>query len=430
MNHYTFDENVNREEWTSFAHTPGIKTHFLGSWAWGEVQTVRGWIPYHIGVRNSETGDLLATALVLKKPLYAGYSYFYIPRGFTMDYTNRELLAFITSGIAGFGKKHRAVFFKIDPDIKLRTLDIEGNTVEDGEENTALVQYLKAIGYTRKPLYYFFEGEQPRFTFRINTADGYDAAESRYGKIVKRRLRQANEYQLQIMDGSQNEIDEFVRLMKITQDRQDFLSHESDFYQHFYDTLAKDDMVNLYFVKMDISKTKSHLITQRDAFIAELQSLEGDDGKKAVGRRKEAEKNLLAVESQLEAVGDKPEDIVTLSAYLTVNYIDKTWTLYGGNDMEYGKFYGNYAMVDHCIEESCRRGSVIMDAFGTVGKPGVDKHLDGLHDFKRHWGGEYTEFIGEFDYILDRPMYAVYSKLIPIYHKFKLKRIKKREVNR
>ena len=426
MNQFIFEENIEKEEWQEFAKTPGIKTHFLGSWAWGEVQARRGWVPYYLGVRDSESGRLLATALVLKKALYAGYSYFYIPRGFTMDWNNRELLAFITESLIAFGRKHKAVFFKIDPDIKLRTLDLEGNTVE-GEENTSLVQYLKALGYKMRPLYYFFEGEQPRFTFRINTLDGSEAAESRYAKIVKRRLRQAAENGIQIVEGTIDDMPEFVRLMKMTEDRQGFFSHQSDFYQYFYEILSKENMANLYFAKIDIPKVKANLSNQRAQLSSELASLEGDPGKKAEGKRKEVAKNLAAVESQIEAVSNDPDEVVTVSAYLTANYIDKTWTMYGGNDMNYGKFYGNYAMVDHCIKEACRRGDVLMDAFGTVGKPGLDPQLDGLHDFKKHWGGEYTEFLGEFDYVISPAMYMAYKKLIPLYRKLKLKKIKKSE---
>ena len=423
-NYYAFDENIQKEEWMEFATTPGVKTHFLGSWAWGEVQTTRGWIPSHVGVRESEGGSLIATALVLKKPLYAGYSYFYIPRGFTMDWSNRELLAFITKSIADFGKKHKAVFFKTDPDIKLRTLDIDGKTI-DGEENTSLVQYLKAIGYKAKPLYNFFEGEQPRFTFRISTIDGAEETEARYAKIVKRRLRQAAENDIQIVEGSSSDMDEFVRLMKMTETRQGFYSHQGDFYQHFYDKLSEYGMANLYFAKLDIPKVKARLNDEQAKLTAELKSLEGDPGKKAEGKRKETEKNLVAVQGQIESLASEPDEVVTISAYLTANYIDKTWTLYGGNDMHYGRFYGNYAMFDHCIKAACERGNRFMDAFGTVGKTGVDLQLDGIHDFKRHWGGEYTEFIGEYDYIINKTMYTVYNKLIPIYRKMKLRKLKK-----
>ena len=136
---FTFDENIQKNEWMELAKKPRVKSHFLGSWAWGQVQARRGWTPYYVGVRKD--GQLAATALLLKKALYMGYCYFYIPRGFTMDYADAELLKFITDSTAAFCKKHKAIYFKIDPDIKLHTIDMDGKVIE-GEENSALVAQL------------------------------------------------------------------------------------------------------------------------------------------------------------------------------------------------------------------------------------------------------------------------------------------------
>ena len=63
--------------------------------------------------------------------------------------------------------------------------------------------------------------------------------------------------------------------------------------------------------------------------------------------------------------------------------------------------------------------------FGTIGRPHSDSRLSGLYEFKKKWGGEYTEFIGEFDYIENRPMYFMYKKLIPMYHKMVNKKLRK-----
>ena len=39
----------------------------------------------------------------------------------------------------------------------------------------------------------------------------------------------------------------------------------------------------------------------------------------------------------------------------------------------------------------------------------------GLHEFKKKFGGDYVEFIGEFDYVQNKFMYFVFTKLVPIY---------------
>lgn len=415
MRNFQFEENLSREEFNSLAlsEEANVKAHFLGSYEWGEVSSLRNRTPHYVGVR--EDGRLVATALVLERSLVAGYTYFYIPRGFTMDYSDRELLKFMTESIRQLGRRRRALYFKIDPDIKLHTVDIEGNVIP-GESNEALSAYLEFLGYRRRPLNYGFENEQPRFTFRIPLDGDISGIESGYSRTTKTRIRQALEAGVEVYEGTSEDIPEFVRLMTMTEKRQGFFSHEPEFYQYFYDILSKSDMVTLYFGKINIPAIIDKLHADREAVQAELDVLREKTSKKVQGKIKEAEKKLAAVERQLDNLADKPREEVIVSTYLITHYADKAWALYAANDMDYGKFFANYAVYQRQIRDSKEAGRRIFDVFGTVGRPEEAGSTAGLYEFKKKWGGELTEFIGEYDYILNKPVYAAYSRLIPMYH--------------
>ena len=49
----------------------------------------------------------------------------------------------------------------------------------------------------------------------------------------------------------------------------------------------------------------------------------------------------------------------------------------------------------------------------------------GLHEFKKKFGGDYIEFMGEFDYVLKPLYYFAFTKLVPIYRNYIKKRKKK-----
>ena len=424
MRNFTFEENLSREEFNGLALTEKsrVKAHFLGSYEWGEVSARRNRTPYYTGVR--ENGQIVATALVLERSLVAGFTYFYIPRGFTMDYSDRELLKFMTESLKKMGRKHRALYFRIDPDIKLHTVDIEGNVTE-GESNEALVKYLEHLGYRQKPLNYGFENEQPRFTFRIPLEGSMDEIESRYSRTTRTRIRQSHEAGVKVTEGGSEDISEFVRLMEMTEKRQGFFSHDPEFFRYFYDIMAAGGMARLYFGKVNVPEIISKLEADRTSVTAELAELEGKTGKKAAGRIKEAEKKLVSIDKQLDGLADKPKEEVTVSTYLDAQYADKTWALYAANDMDYGRFYANYAVYEQQIRDAKNEGRGTFDVFGTVGRPEEAGSTAGLYEFKKKWGGELTEFIGEFDYILNKPVFAAYSKLIPAYHRMMNRRLRK-----
>ena len=216
-----FTDHIDKKEYEEFVKNHK-KSHFLQSYAWGEVSKIRGLTPHYVGVK--ENNKLIATALLLEKKLLLGYTYFYIPRGFILDYSNKELIDFITKEIVNYTKTYKSLYFLIDPDIKLHTIDKNGEIIE-GENNYELVEFLKNIGYKHKKLNYFFEGNQPRFTFRVNTKIKEEEIRNNYSKSVRRWIKTADKFKVETFIGKKEQIKEFVRLMKITEKRQGFFSH-------------------------------------------------------------------------------------------------------------------------------------------------------------------------------------------------------------
>lgn len=391
-------KELEKEEYIDF--TKKNNAHFLQSYEWGQLSKKRGYIPYYLGMYDDN--KLVATALLLKKNLFLGYSYFYIPRGFTIDYKDFSLLKEFTIILKEFLKKEKSIFCRIDPDIKLHTIDENANPI-DGENNYKLVSYLESIGYKHRTLTYFFETMQPRFTFRIDLNKSEEELNKNYSQMVRHHIKRATKYGIEVLEGNKDLIQEFVRLMKLTEKRQDFFSHEDKFYYDFYDIFK--DHLTILLASINLNDVVSYLDSE----------IEKNDERK--------EKLILEKEKYLELL--KSHEKYYVSGYYMVTYGNKSWYLYGANDMDFKNLYGNYKLFDYQIKKAKSLGSEIFDEFGTVGKPNSNSNLVGLHEFKRKWGGEYTEFIGEFDLVLNKLMYFLYTKLIPIYHKIVNRRLKK-----
>lgn len=391
----TFVTDIKEKEYTDFVINHE-KSHFLQSYEWGQISKSKGLEPFYVGLKEND--KLIATALLLKKKLPLHYSYFYIPRGYTLDYNNYELIKEFTKQIEKFTKKHNALFFKIDPDIKLHTIDKQANKIE-GENNYKLVDNLKKIGFKRKKLNKFFEREQPRFTFRV-MLDNEENIDKRYSKTAHRFIKKANTYQVETYIGTKEELKEFTRLMKLTEIRQNFFSHDDKYYEKFYDIFHKNDHVALMLAKISPEK-----------IIKTLQEQLSKIDRKEIDIIKKKQEEIDFFQNRK----DKKEIVV--SAYLTVFYGNKAWYLYGANDMDYKMTLSNYKLFDFQIKQSYKRKIEIFDEFGTIGDVHTDNKLIGLHEFKKKFGGEYTEFIGEFDYIQKPFMNFLYSLIIPIRRK-------------
>ncbi|NLK39871.1 MAG: aminoacyltransferase [Clostridiales bacterium] len=402
-----FTSQVSEAEYTVFVKNHP-KSHFLQSYEWGQAARYRGWIPYYTAV--TEKGRIIAAALLLKKELPLGYSYFYIPRGYVLDYENTELLAFFTREIDRFTGGRRSIFFLIDPDIKLHEIDREATTLE-GENNYPLVAALENIGFKRRPLTYYFETYQPRYTFRIDLSPELSVIRKNYDKSTDQCRKYLDRYSGEIYEGGAEDIEHFNVLMRMTEKRQNFYNGDYGYYRRFYEIFSKSGLVSLILVRLNFAKTVAGL----DRKLADLQKSKSIDP--------DRQQKLLTERHFFEERAKEAEGAV-ISACMNVTYGDKSWYLYAGNDKTYKMVCASHRLVDYQIENAKRRGLRFFDLFGTIGnRVGSDKkhaksysRIYGLHEFKKKFGGEYIEFIGEFYYIQRPVLYKAYRWIAHFRH--------------
>ena len=102
-----FIENIEKNKYEKFVENHKTKSHFLQSYDWGVFSKEnKNVTPYYVGLVD-DNDKLVATALLLQRKMYLGYSYFYSPRGFVCDYNDKEVIKEFTQKIKEFAKKKK-----------------------------------------------------------------------------------------------------------------------------------------------------------------------------------------------------------------------------------------------------------------------------------------------------------------------------------
>lgn len=408
------------DEYEKFVlHHP--KSHFMQSYSWGEVMKHKNFEPHYVVMKDDD--KIVASALMLKKNLLKGYSYYYIPRGFILDYHDDSLLEEFTKYLKDYAKKNKAIFIKIDPDIKLHNLDIDGNVIGD-ENEFSLIQQLESLGYRHLGFYKDFSKEQPRYTFRLNLDRDWASIYGGMHPTTRKILNKKNQYNLEMYKGDLNDIDAFYQTMIETANREGITQKSLDYYKSFYTILNKQNMSDLYIVKVNIGNLKENFGKHVDNIQGEINTLNSTEYKNVDKKKnllKDLEKKLEKANQELEEINNIQQEEIVLSSIITVKYGNKVWTIHGGNSTLLRNLNSNYLLYHEIIKDAYEEGYKIIDFFGTSGEANPDKSnpIYGIHNFKKRLGGEYTEFIGEFDLVTNKFMYFLYNKLIPIYRKIK-----------
>ena len=432
-------KKLEKDVFDNFVLNHPTKSHFLQSAEWGEFCKVEKHLtPYYLGLVNDDD-KIEATVLLLQKHLPFNLSYFYAPRGFVLDYTNKELFKTMTKKVIEFAKKKKAIFIKIDPDIIFRSYNYlsEENKLEVNGND--LYNYFKEVGWKHLGFTKNFETMQPRYTFRINLNQSLEDIENHFSKTTKQRITKSQKLETEVKIGTESDLDDFYNLMMLTENRKDFVSYNKEYYNTLYEIFNgnKNTKAVLFLGKIDFKKTLNTLDNNLKNINNQISIMPIDNlSKSAKNKLNELQKQRENIKNDIEKYTQyqkKYGNKLTLSAHMIIIYGNKAWVLYAGNHNDLSESYVNYNTYFEHIKY-CKDNEIkIYDQFGTIGDLSNDNPRLGLHEFKKKFGGDYVEFLGEWDYIINKPLYFFFTKLVPLYRNIIRKRSKKEikhEVNK
>ena len=399
-----------------------LKAHFLQSYAWGQfAKKEKKQTPFYVGLVD-DNDNILGAALLLQKHLPLGFSYFYSPRGFVINFADENLLKEFSLKTIEFVKSKKGIFLKIDPDLIWNEEDYNGNKVEPKYDCKRIFDNLKEIGFKHLGFTKNFETTQPRYTFRIDLDNSFEDIESRFSKTVKQRINKGTNLGTMVRIGTIDDIKEFSQLMDMTEDRKDFVSHDYKYYKSLYEIYNKYGTMNLFIGSINTKNVIKKYNSEKKELKDKLKILNEKDNLSTANQKKKKEMEMRIEKlneyiDEYKEAQDKYGDTITLNSHVIIEYGDKAWTLYAGNHNVLTSSQSNYKVYYEHIKYCHDKGIKYYDHFGTIGDLDKKNPRYGLHIFKKSFGGNYIEFIGEFDYIINPIMYFFFTKLVPFYRK-------------
>ena len=377
------------------------KPHFMQTSAWGEVNETRNYVIHKLGFFDGET--LKATALLLEKKIL-NWSTFYCPRGPILNYEDRDLLKEVINLLREYSDSHNGLYLRINPDIIIRKLDDNAEIREVYDDNYNLIDFLTSLGlkhrgFTKK----FNESSAPRYTFRVKTDISNEELLSNFHNTTKKILKRNNPFKLELYKGSHEDVKLFYDTMKETSIRKKMYVEPLEYFENFYDILNKHGMSDIWLIKADI-KTVRKVYEER---LTELE-FEKDRVSKLTGKKKDTQLNEIhnkevKIHKELSELNEIKEEQLVLSSVITAKFKDKVWLIHGGNLDSLQFLNANYELYYGILKDAVNGSYDIVDFYGAEGETDVNSAAYGIYLFKLRFGGDFVEFIGEFD-IITRPL--------------------------
>lgn len=390
---FEFINQLPAEEMDAFT-SKHEKCHLLQSSKWATIKN--NWNHRYYGVK--ENNQLVASAMVLIKPLPLKQTLFYIPRGPIMDYTREDLVSFFIQNLQREAKKSHCLYIKCDPFVLKNQYKIE-NVNEDIQDECqkALVNMEKAgakhLGFSKE----IADVIQPRYHANLYRCEDF---ESTLPKHTLKYMKLAQRKQVQLVRGGSELANDLEFVIQKTQQRKGIVLRNEEYFKLLCDTYQKDADILMAYVNMKelIAFTQNEI----DIRYQELSTLPANQVKKK--RRLEEEIGFLEKDLPEYKIiqGEYTQELIPIAGCLSVRFGSCVEMLYAGMDERFKKFSPQYLAYVNEINYYFEQGV----AWYNLG--GVEGSLqDGLTKFKSNFNPIIDEYIGEFDIPVNHTLYGL-----------------------
>ncbi len=420
---------LTKDEFKKFADKhPQITFHQTEEWA--NLKKENGWDAYYVGLQEEK--KIIAGALLLAKTLpIIKKKMFYSPRGFLIDYKDKEVLKTFTEEIKQFVKKEKGIFIKIDPYVEYQERDNDGKIVEGGYENKEVVENLKNLGYKFFGFNTMQDTLQPRWmhVIEINGRNEEEVQKDMESK-TRQILRKNEKSSIKTREITREEIPLFKSIMEHTGDRRDFIDRPLSYYEAMWDNLYPTGILKILVAEIDFNEYKENTKKELEEIESSLKdriykhdnNLLKMNEKKYESSNKQDEESIERLKKQIDKIEEYKKEFgekKTLGTILFLIYGNEVLSLFGGTDdnlMQFQSAYTvHYAGVKYAIEHGYKR----YNFYGITGDFRTENPLYGLYLFKKSFGGHVVELVGEYDLIVSKFWYYAYKIAFKCYHTIK-----------
>ena len=372
---------------------------FLQSLDFARFQRARGQQVELFGVRRD--GELVAAGKLNYTTTRLGYTICECAKGPLMDYTDAGLVRAVVGLLRKRAVERKAAELRISPNLKYIARDADGAEHPEVENNRPLVAQLGGLGFQHQGLDMNFVNVNWMF---IKSLEGVqDAEELIMGTSYRTRkaIRKAEKNGVFLEQATLETLDEFYGALSRAGDEKGFVYRERAYYEQLLRTTSAE-FTKLMMAKIDIPayrKSITDRLAEESATAAELRrEVEETGSKKKANRLKVVQDLVDSYERSLKDIERFPDSVgvATVAAIHFVCYGDEVVCVIGGTVEAYIYFNGATSLYWGMMLHALEKGYPRYNFYGTFGISGQDEEGHGGYEFKKGFGGEVVQLVGDF----------------------------------
>ncbi len=391
---------LNEKEFASFTKKYPLSS-FMQTIELGHLKEHQGLKVHYVGVREGK--KIVAATLMEEHPSILGKTWFYAPRGLLVDYHDTQLLTFFTEELKKYIKERKGFRLIIDPNYIYRTRSSEGDLRDPDDKDDEAFQNLISLGYVHFGFNKYLEAMQVRYAYRLKLDKPYEEIKKTFSKSTRKNMDSCYKKGLRVRKGTIDDLPIMEELFENTARRKEFFFRDLAYYKEMYQYMG--NLMTIYIAYVDpktyLDCAKEQLKNEEDNYQVILKKMEtGMVGAKLKSQKETGEHLLEKYKEEVNKAKQFKKDYPegkSIGCLLSLRSGNEYLTLTSGSLAEYHSFTPKYALYDQHIQDAYQEGFKACNFYGISGNFTKENNpFYGLYEFKKGFGGEVIEYIGQF----------------------------------
>lgn len=399
------------EQFDKFAQNHRYRNYYQTS-AYGNVMVKFGYNVHYLGIVSNQR--LIGASLIIYKEIFMSNKIAYAPRGILFNnYDNLAQVQEMTKKIKQLLGKQGFMMLRMDPYIPETIRDESGNVINFNNQASKIISNLKEAGFSYKGKTKYFETEKPRWeALVLLNRDDRDIF-ARFDKRTRNKIRKATSNGVTVYRDGEKDINGLYKFIKKK------TQNPIAFYRALLMNFRRN--IEVYYAILNTEqytincrKTLDEEQERNDRLNALIQDMTIDRRERNtyLNQKMESDKLLTMYKNNIITATDLLKQFphgIKVAAALVITYDNAAYVFIDGVNDEYSSLNANYLLKWYMIQDYNNRGFKYINFNAIVGEFEHQNKYSGLNEMKLGFNTTVTEYLGEFDIVLNNFTYNLYK---------------------
>lgn len=383
---------------------------------YGFIMNTQNYTSLFLGLIDNYERIVAASLILIEKE--GIFKYAYAPKGFLIDYSNKELVEQFTNLIKEYLGKKKIMAIKINPMIIKSSYDYNTDSTRINPEFQNQMDFLKSLDYYHLGYNNLFEAFKPRYDAIIDLNKPITTLFGNMNKNFKNKIKSADRNGVRVVKGTSDQLDYLYEQVKNKYPR------DKKYFEDVLFFFKKRNMIDYYYAKLD---TNAYLINVQKKYQKQMDLCNklnnklfknaGKNNNKLITNKIYEENKLNELKNELvfatKLLKESPNGIL-LATMLIAKYRDEVYIFMDGYNKDFKKLNAKHLMTWKLIEKYSKEKYKRFNLGGMTNPYIKNDKYKGLNEFKLSFNARCVEYIGDLELITNQKLYNLYRNSKPI----------------